>query len=92
MAHTSADKNPRANLSQQAAALRKDAEMLSAQAIAIHTQAARISNLCGLRPEDQAPGDVLSVHLAQLATSLHDIEHVLRGLMSAGERMAESVR
>jgi chromosomal replication initiation ATPase DnaA len=92
MAHTTADKNPRANLSQQAAALRRDAEMLSAQAIAIHTQAARISNLSGGRVEEQAPADVLSAHLTQFSSSLRDLEGVLRTLTSAAERMAGSVR
>jgi chromosomal replication initiation ATPase DnaA len=97
MAHTpanKADKNPRANISQQAAALRRDAEMLSAQAIAIHTQAARISNLSGGggRVEEQAPTDVLSAHLAQFSSSLRDLEGVLRTLTTAAERMAESVR
>jgi hypothetical protein len=78
-------------LSQQAAALRKDAEMLSAQAIAIHTQAARISNLCGGRAEEQASAEVLGAHLVQFSTSLRNLEGVLRNLAGAAEHMAESV-
>jgi hypothetical protein len=77
----------RADLAAQSAALRRETEMLSAQAIALHTQASRIQTLVQRRDADEETITHLKTYLEQFHASLDGLATTTRQLTEAAKRL-----